>query len=1122
MTKSIQNTIVLAAVAAILAFGQASSAETPIPSNILAALLIILNNGQLLDSDDDGVPDIDDAFPDNPNESEDTDGDGEGNNSDTDDDNDGTGDVDDAFPLDPNESLDTDEDGIGNNADDDDDNDGVLDEEDPAPLDPSIPDPAASTDLIAFEGGTIAPTWDRGINAFDEALGYGECQSDNGAACPSIAWRVVNDPDSGAVLEVSHDDSDTFAGLFIAATQSVDLSGFTNGSLQFDIRVVSGDANITIKLDCEYPCTSGDQDIGERGVGAWETVSIPMSQLIAGGLDITKVNTAIVIWATESRGTRFLLDNIKFTGFEEGVEPPPADVPHTLTRLGLGSYSDTIHPSSYRCVVDYGNWIHNAGVVEPGIDACLEETETPVGTPQHKTPQKAGAALQKHTMTHRWWGSIPFIGEMKTGDPNGAGYITPDPFLARLSERGARLLASPSGLKSDAFGFGYSVPDPFSEVFDGIAIANTAHSNMNVMLLDYSDGAVTAGWFDGDVAVMTATFVYGSPYVFFEVLSGSAQLKTLRANSGEKGLWYQSGNSLGVWTNVAGNLSHFLVIGDIGTTFRNVESDVIDIAASGGSFTVAWAPDEDETFRDTLISYARNVIDAVNIDFHVEQQTSSVRVSHQYVDSNGELVRTLAGLMPLHWKRTQLDETQVAGTTRSARGVMKFLPLTNFDYLLHSVGVLPAMPLMPGSLDTNHLAGLIEDYISAGPTFWNNAEDTYWAGKSLARTAEVLALASQLGMTDEAGLLHDWLKSELADWLSAEKDGALDDGNYFVYDDDWDTLLGMEESFGSHQQLNDHHFHYGYFIRVAAEICRTEKSFCSAEQYGPMLELLIRDYAGGRSDPLFPYVRNFDPANGFSWASGHANFVRGNNNESTSEAANAYGAMVLYGLVTDDDDIANRGIYLHASTSAAYWEYWNDIDGYREVHAESRNFPAGYSRITTSIIWGDGSAFATWFSGAFAHILGIQGLPSNPLIMHVGLHADYLEDYVALGLSESTNGLPSGLPEGQWTDLWWNLWAMTDAESALKDYEANPSYTPEAGESRAHTYHWLHTMASLGRLKTGTGEFTSGYPAAMVFQTDTGARHYVAYNYGDSEINVSFNDGTILSVPPNSFAIEAK
>jgi serine protease len=89
------------------------------------------------DDDNDGVLDINDAFPLDSSESMDTDGDGIGNNADPDDDNDGIADSDDAFPLDSSESLDTDGDGIGNNADPDDDNDGVLDINDAFPLDSS-------------------------------------------------------------------------------------------------------------------------------------------------------------------------------------------------------------------------------------------------------------------------------------------------------------------------------------------------------------------------------------------------------------------------------------------------------------------------------------------------------------------------------------------------------------------------------------------------------------------------------------------------------------------------------------------------------------------------------------------------------------------------------------------------------------------------------------------------------------------------------------------------------------------------------------------------------------------------------------------------------------------------
>ena len=132
----------------------------------------------LTDSDGDGVPDNQDDFPSDPDETTDTDGDGTGNNADTDDDNDkmpdtwelqygfnpliddasndsdgdgisnldeyyagtdptvppsdsdgdGVPDNEDAFPADASETTDTDNDGTGNNADTDDDNDKMPDD----------------------------------------------------------------------------------------------------------------------------------------------------------------------------------------------------------------------------------------------------------------------------------------------------------------------------------------------------------------------------------------------------------------------------------------------------------------------------------------------------------------------------------------------------------------------------------------------------------------------------------------------------------------------------------------------------------------------------------------------------------------------------------------------------------------------------------------------------------------------------------------------------------------------------------------------------------------------------------------------------------------------------------
>lgn len=95
-------------------------------------------NASDTDDDNDGVSDINDAFPLNGAESLDSDGDGIGDNQDRDDDNDSILDVDDNFPLDPNESLDLDLDGLGNSVDDDDDGDGTIDLEDPQPNNPNI------------------------------------------------------------------------------------------------------------------------------------------------------------------------------------------------------------------------------------------------------------------------------------------------------------------------------------------------------------------------------------------------------------------------------------------------------------------------------------------------------------------------------------------------------------------------------------------------------------------------------------------------------------------------------------------------------------------------------------------------------------------------------------------------------------------------------------------------------------------------------------------------------------------------------------------------------------------------------------------------------------------------
>ena len=980
-------------------------------------------------------------------------------------------------------------------------------------------------DTVVYDEGAVGPVWNKGINAFDEAINFGECNNDGGAACPSISWQTVTDDERGDVLEIAHSASGDFAGLFIAADGVVDMSDYSAGSLVFDIRVMSGDSKITMKLDCIFPCTSGDQALGSRGAAGWETVDVPLSVLASGGLNLGRVNTGIVIWATDTTSTVFRIDNARFIGIADGATPPtgPTD-PGTPTGFniipyGAGSVSDTVNPQSYRCVFDFGNFIYNAGVVRPAIDGCDTSTGTPSGTPTPLFPQLTGPAAQAPTPTHRWWGSIPFLGEMTIGDPSTAAYITPDPITARISERGARIAGIPAGLTTVSDGFLYPIPDPFAEVFDGIAIGNTLFADLDAYLKDSSDGSVTVEWQNTGQPVMEATFVHGSPYVYFKAYEGELVVRTLRTDGGEKGTFYNQGDSLGVWTNVAGNYNNFLVTGEGPTTFSDVTTNEITVSNAANELTLTLLPQLGTVPTDTLTAffetYARNVVASVGIGYSVDRASNTVTVNHAYADAQGAAVQTVAGMHPLHWKNSPQAVTNYS--IRSARGTIKFAQTDGFSYTMPYVGVLPSLPVIAGTFDQAVLTGFVSEFIAQGPSAWNDRTDTYFGGKNYAKVAELSAIAPD-PVPAEADQLLDWLKAELADWFTADSNGTLDVFKYFVYDDNWNTVLGLEEAFASHQQLNDHHFHYGYFIRSAAEICRVDPAWCGAGQYGPMIELLIRDYAGGRNDPLFPYVRNFDPANGFSWASGMANFARGNNNESTSEAANAYGAIVLYGLIMGDDELVERGMYLHASTAAAYWEYWNNLDGYNNAGADADNFPAAYNKIATSIIWGDGAVFSTFFSAAFAQILGIQGLPSNPLILHLGLYPDYLRDYVALGLSESSNGQPSGLQPDQWPDIWWAIWSLTDPAAAIADYNSVASYTPEGGETKAHTYHWINTLANLGQVRTGTGALTADYPAALAFDNN-GVMTYVVYNFGAQALRVTYSDGQIVDAAPSGFTL---
>lgn len=250
------------------------------------------------------------------------------------------------------------------------------------------------------------------------------------------------------------------------------------GELKFKVKVVAApNANVTIKIEAGANVYEHriDSKLKNLTVGQWSDMTVPLKPFVDNGVSLSQIT---VPFALVSYGSLTVeISDIKWeggTGVTDGPTDPNA---YTITPYGAGSISDTINPNSWDCTIDHGNWIHSAGVVNPGVGSC-----SPIGQPTPLKPQVVDALADAPIPTHKWWGSISFLGEMTIGDPSKAAYITPDPVYARISNKGVRVMGIPNGLA--AFSptglsrFGYDVPDPFNEVFDGIAVANSDYNEM--------------------------------------------------------------------------------------------------------------------------------------------------------------------------------------------------------------------------------------------------------------------------------------------------------------------------------------------------------------------------------------------------------------------------------------------------------------------------------------------------------------------------------------------------------------------------------------------------------------------------------------------------------------------
>ena len=613
-------------------------------------------------------------------------------------------------------------------------------------------------------------------------------------------------------------------------------------------------------------------------------------------------------------------------------------------------------------------------------------------------------------------------------------------------------------------------------------------------LVGWSDWFVRAR-FESGGASMEVSYGHGSPFVFASFQGGDP---IVRFPSPPE-VFYEAGGVLGVCRD----RRCYLLVGPASSRWSGVGSAELRNSLGGaGRFALALLPDgqRDEAVERFTRS-ARVPVESTAVAWTVDDERSRVRVRFSYslVAEPGTRATTLFALYP-HQSAALVDAATrpELGYYTTVRGRMSLREGDAFEVEHHFPGVLPALPVFPGT-DVDALRALVRRDAAANP----DPRDTYWAGKELGRIAELHALARELGLEVEAEALEKRLRTRLEAWFDARYDpGDPSTAGAFYYDPRWGTLIGYPSSYGSAASLNDHHFHYGYFLRAAAELGRRDPAWLGPDAYGPFVDLLIRDIASSRrDDPAFPFLRHFDPYAGHSWASGDGVAGDGNNQESSSEALAAWTALVLLGEIRGDRALRDTGMYLYASELAAVEAYWFDVD--------RQNHPADYPHPVVPMIWGGKGAYATYFSAEPEALYGINWLPFHGGSLYLGRYPDFAaRSYDALVAARG------GTDWKMWADLVVMYRALSDPLDAERQWNAlADSVEPEAGNSRSNVALWVSTLRRVGRVDRSV---SADAPLYAVFH-DGERRTYVSYNARRSERTVHFSDGTDLKVEPGAF-----
>lgn len=604
-----------------------------------------------------------------------------------------------------------------------------------------------------------------------------------------------------------------------------------------------------------------------------------------------------------------------------------------------------------------------------------------------------------------------------------------------------------------------------------------------------------------------ATVVRGSPYVYLEISRGDLRLQ-LPAN-GRRTDSADDPRRLAI--EIGGrHFAFFLPSGGSWERKSNLEWTG-RLPQDKRYASAAVLPDGSPESLAMITRHAHIHTVSTSVQWHFNPETSRVKTTFraQTVAREGPDVGPLYGLYPHHWHANESVAARLGPAYASVRGPLRLLQAPEFstDHPFH--GFVPFLPPLGQTDHRKELSDLISaDLRNAAELFSPEGDSAYWQGKSLQRMLKLADVLEQEGHRVEAGLLVSAVKSRMEHWLRGK-----DRRRYFFFDQKLGVMATHPSEFHAIEEINDQHFWFGYWIRSAAEVALRDREWASTERWGKAVDLMVDNIANpDRQRADVPFLRTFDPYEGHSWANGVGGAGEtgrlGNNQESSSEALNAWAGLLLWAEVRGDRRLRDLAAYLYATEWQAVEHYWFDV--HRLV------LPSEYRNVDVALLFGAGYAHNTWWTDEPRQITGINLLPITTSSMPLARHPSYIRRNLgelpreqALAASRGVRGKPADI----WQDIFAKYLALADPAQALATW--NRQGAVELGETRTATLHWMLSLQALG---APDFSLTADNPLHAVFVRPDGQRTRLAFNAGSREISVRFSDGLVLEVKPGQMA----